>query len=190
MTVVSAATTSTTNITGFLAIVLGSSLAKAAPMAGSTIFGSSIVATGMRLFNLTTGSMEVTPKKDRSERGAGIHRQMLDDRAKRQRREESEAADDEDHADHEADEQTAGGREGAARGRNGFLPRQRAGHRHRRNDHEKPADEHRARKRQIVEERVRREPGKGRAVIASRRGVGVKHFGEAVRPGIVHRGHA
>src|SRR6185295_2202760 len=45
MTVVSAATISTTNITGLLIISRGSSLAKAEPIAGTTIFGSSIVAT-------------------------------------------------------------------------------------------------------------------------------------------------
>src|SRR5262249_29037721 len=34
-----------------------------APIAGPTIFGSSIVATGIRLLGLWTGSMDVTPKK-------------------------------------------------------------------------------------------------------------------------------
>ena len=58
---VSAATTSTTNITGLLIMILGSSLAKAEPIAGTTIFGSSIADTGIRLFILTT-SMDVTPK--------------------------------------------------------------------------------------------------------------------------------
>ena len=59
---VSAATTSTTNITGFLSISRGSSLRKAEPMAGSTIVGSSSAETGIRLFNLWTTSMDVTPK--------------------------------------------------------------------------------------------------------------------------------
>ena len=49
MTVVSAATTSTTNMTGFLASVRGSSLTKAEPMAGPTIFGSSKAEAGTRL---------------------------------------------------------------------------------------------------------------------------------------------
>ena len=59
---VSAATTSTTNITGLLIISRGSSFAKAEPMAGITIFGSSIAETGIRLFNFWTTSMDVTPK--------------------------------------------------------------------------------------------------------------------------------
>ncbi len=112
ITVVSAATTSTTNITGLLTITLGSSLRTAEAMAGNTIFGSSIADVGIRLFNFWTVSMDVTPKCVRSEQGACGHREVLDDRAERQRREESQAADDQDHADHEADEQSAGGREG------------------------------------------------------------------------------
>src|SRR5712672_2047351 len=108
ITVVSAATTSTTNITGLLIISRGSSFAKAEPMAGITIFGSSIAETGIRLFILTT-SMDATPKCDRSKQRVGVHREVLDDRAKRERREEGEAADDQDHADDQADEQTASG---------------------------------------------------------------------------------
>src|SRR5580692_286978 len=167
MTVVSAATTSTTNITGFLIIRRGSSLAKAEPIAGSTILGSSIVATGIRLLAFWTASMEVTPNDgSESEEGVGVHRQVLDDRAERERREEGQTADDQDHADNETDEQPAGRRQGAGRGRNGFLARQRARHCHRRNDHEEASDEHRACQRQIVEERIAGEPAKGRAVVA------------------------
>ena len=62
MTVVSAATTSTTNITGFLIMSRGSSLRIAEPIAGITIFGSSIAETGIRLFIFWTTSMDVTPK--------------------------------------------------------------------------------------------------------------------------------
>ena len=49
MTVVRTVTTSSTNITGFLISVRGSSLTKAEPIAGSTISGSSSVETGVRL---------------------------------------------------------------------------------------------------------------------------------------------
>src|ERR1700733_4517105 len=120
ITVVSAATTSTTNITGFLIISRGSSLAKAEPIAGNTIFGSSIAETGTRFFSFMV-SMEVTPKENLSEQGVGIASEMLDDRPERQRREEGETADDQDHADHEADEQAAGGRQRAGGGRNRLL---------------------------------------------------------------------
>ena len=44
---------------------------------------------------------------------AGVDRQLFDDRPKRQRREEGEAADDDDDADHQTDEQPAGGRKSA-----------------------------------------------------------------------------
>src|SRR6202034_2025617 len=83
ITVVSAATTSTTNITGFLIISRGSSLANADPIAGNTIFGSSIAETGTRFCSFMI-SMDVTPKEDRSEQGAGVHREVLDNRSERQ----------------------------------------------------------------------------------------------------------
>ena len=49
MTVVSTVTTSSTNMTGFLISVRGSSLAKAEPIAGTTILGSSSAEAGVRL---------------------------------------------------------------------------------------------------------------------------------------------
>src|SRR5712672_2733780 len=125
ITVVSAATISTTNITGFLIISLGSSIVEA------VTFFCSFMA-----------SMDLN-SEERSEQIVGVHREVLDDRPERQRREEGEAADDQDHADDEADEQAAGGRERAGRCRNRFLGRQRARNRHRRHDHEEAADEHR-----------------------------------------------
>src|SRR3974377_2119676 len=112
MTLVSAVTTPHPNITGLLTIGRESSLRKDEPIAGITIFGSSIVATGIRLFNFWTTSMEATPN-DRSEQGAGVHRQGLDDGPKWARGEKGETADDQDHADHKTDEQAASGREGA-----------------------------------------------------------------------------
>src|SRR5262245_34159579 len=115
MIVVNAATTSTTNMTGFLISVRGSSLAKAEPTAGHTIIGSNRAGTGIRLRVLAISSdMAVTPKLvRRCKQGAGLHREMLDDRPKRERGKVDEAADDEDHADEETDEQCAVGRERA-----------------------------------------------------------------------------
>src|SRR6202167_2139196 len=188
ITVVSAATTSTTNITGFLIISRGSSLTKADAIAGKTIFGSSIADTGTRFCSFMV-SMDGTPKEDRSEQGVGVHCEMLDDRSERQRREEGETADDQDHADHEADEQATGGRQRASGGRNRLLARERACQRHRRHDHEEAADEHRARQGQVEEEGVAGEAGERRAVIARRRGIGIERLGKAVRSGICHRGH-
>src|SRR6266567_8073851 len=110
ITVVSAATISTTNITGFLIISRGSSLTKDARIAGTTILGSSIAETEARFCSFMV-SMDVTPNNQkavdqntwRSEHLAGVHREMLDDGAERECREESEAADDQDHADDQAD---------------------------------------------------------------------------------------
>src|SRR5271169_3357627 len=58
------------------------------------------------------------------------HRQLLDDRAEREGREEGEAADDDDDADQETDEQAAGGRERAGRNGDRFFRRQRSRDRH------------------------------------------------------------
>src|SRR5579859_1185120 len=186
ITVVSAATASTTNITGFLIMTRGSSLAKAAPMAGHTIFGSSIADTGMRLFILTTGSTEVTPK---SEEGVGVAGEMLDNRPQRQRREEGQSADDQDHADDEADEQAARGRERATGRRHRLLLGKRTSDRHGRHHHEEAADEHRDTPGDVVERDVAGKAGEGRAVVAGLRGIGIEHLGEPVRAGIGHRGH-
>ena len=60
MIVVSAVTISSTNITGFLISVRGSSLTNAEPMAGITIFGSSSAETGIRL-RIFEVSMDVAP---------------------------------------------------------------------------------------------------------------------------------
>ena len=139
---VSAATTSTTNITGFLIISRGSSLTNAEPIAGTTIFGSSIAETGTRFCSFMV-SMDVTPKMIAQNTVPALHREVLDDRPERQRREEGEAADDQDDADHEADEQAAGRRQRAGGGGIDLLAGQRTRHRHRRNDHEEAADEHR-----------------------------------------------
>src|SRR5262249_51344475 len=133
MIVVRIVTTSSTNITGFFISLRGSSLAKADPMAGSTIFASSSAEAGVRL-RMFAVSMEATPISVRREGGAGDHRQMLDDGSERERREERQAADDDDHADDQADEQRARGRERAKRRRHRFLGGERAGDRHSRHD--------------------------------------------------------
>ena len=130
----------------------------------------------------------MTPGLIGREERAGADRKLLDDRAERECREEGEAADDHDHADNEADEQTARGRECAGRCRHRFFGGERAGNRHGRDDHPEPADAHRDRAGEIVEHRVGAEPGESGAIVAGLRGVRVEDFGEAVRPGIVHCG--
>src|SRR5258708_6090771 len=131
ITVVSAATVSTTNITGFLIISRGSSLTKAERIAGTTIFGSSI-AEAVACFCSFMVSMDVNSEMVRSEQGVGVVGEVLDDRSERERREEGKTADDQDDADDETDEQAAGGRQCAGRGRDRLLVCQRARQRHRR----------------------------------------------------------
>src|SRR6185437_784865 len=189
ITVVNKATISTTNITGVLTINRGSSFANAEPIAGSTIFGSSIAETGTRFCSFVV-SMDVNSVRDaRSEQGVGVAREMLDDRTERQRREEGQTADDQDHADDEADEQAAGGRQRAGRGRDRLLAGQGSRQRHRRHDHEETADEHRTGQRQGVEEGIAGEAAERRAVVARGRREGIEHLGKTMRPGIGHRGH-
>src|SRR5262245_27100506 len=163
MTVVSMVTISSTNITGFFISVRGFSLRKAEPIAGTAIFGSNSADTGMVLrvvevsMDALSGSIRDliahdllrkpphTFRDHALERRAGNHREMLDDGPERERREECEAADDQDHADGQADEQAAGGREGAGGRWYNLLVGERARNRHRGNDHPEAPDEHRDR---------------------------------------------
>src|SRR5215468_8278072 len=64
MTVVNAVTISSTNITGFLISVRGSSLTKAEPMAGITILGSNSAETGMRLRIILVVSIDIDATPD------------------------------------------------------------------------------------------------------------------------------
>src|ERR1700728_5024000 len=149
--VVSAVTISSTNITGFLISVRGLSLAKDETIAGITILGSSSADTGMVL-RWAEVSIEVTPGLIGREQCAGVHRELLDDRAERQRRKEGETANNHDHSDDKADEKAAGRRKGTDRCRNQFLLGQRAGDDHGRDDHPETADAHRDRAGEIVEQ--------------------------------------
>src|SRR5262245_9880464 len=188
MIVVSAATTSTTNITGFLISVRGSSLAKAEPTAGHTIFGSNRADTGIRLRVVAISSdMDVIPKLVRCcEQGAGLHREMFDDRTKRERREVDEAANDEDHADEEADEQRTVSWERARGSRHGLFHDQGARDRHHRNDDEVAADQHRQAASRVVPGRIPGEPCEGRAVVAGLGYVQIEHLAETVRTRILN----
>src|SRR5262249_61103775 len=141
MTVVSAVTTSSTNITGFLISVRGLSLAKAAPIAGTTIFQSNSAETGL---GLRTAEVSICRSGSiRREQRARRHGEMLGDRTKRERREERQPADDHDHADDQADEEAAGRRERAGRWWDRLLFGERAGDRNGRDDHPEAADQHR-----------------------------------------------
>src|SRR5262249_25147224 len=149
MMVVTADTRPTTNITGLRARYRGSSLRKASTIAGPMIVGSnseidfarrgaSGVCAGAGVgagvcdrARVVGSSLVMVMRRDAllrrcGEQRAGVHREVLDDRPERERREEREAADDQDHAGGEADEQAAVGREGAGRWRHCALGRERA----------------------------------------------------------------
>src|SRR5450631_1234962 len=105
-TVVSAAPISTTNMTGFLASVMGLSLAKEARLARLTISGSKSGRARLRFFGIRdvvseTGGGDVSilvPKQE-----------MLDDGTERKRGEEGQRADDEDGSDQQSDKERAVG---------------------------------------------------------------------------------
>src|SRR5665213_2639579 len=164
ITVVKAVTISSTNITGFLISVRGSSFTNAWPIAGTTILGSIRADTGMRL-RICEVSIGITPKRIRSEHGAGAHHQLLDERAECERREECKTADDDDDAHDQADEQAARGRERAGGRRDRLLGHKRAGNGHGRDDHPEAADEHRDGAGDVEEQRVGRDAAERRAVI-------------------------
>src|SRR6185295_14645783 len=188
MTVVRIVTISRTNITGFLMSVRGSSLTNAEPIAGTMMPRSNNADTGICLRSVEV-SIRMAPTLVRREGGTGSHREMLDDGSERQRREESKAADDENHADDQADEQTARGRERAGGRGHGFLRRERTGDGQRRDDHPETPNQHRNATGDVIEQRVAGETCERRAVVTGLGGVGIKHLGEAVRTRVRHRGH-
>src|SRR5262249_55633220 len=109
ITVVSAATISTTNITGFLIITRGSSFANDCPIAGTRIAGSNMLDCEPRIVVLVSMGLAACV-----EQSAGEHRVMLDHRAKCHGREENQPTGDGDHAHHQADEERAVGGESAS----------------------------------------------------------------------------
>src|SRR5690242_21570685 len=111
MTVVRIVTTSSTKMTGVFTSVRGSSLLKDAPTAGQSRLGSSSVDALMPL-RVVELCIVMAPGLIGCEQNAGGHCQVLDDGAKSQRREKRQTADDEDHADQQANEQGDRGRAG------------------------------------------------------------------------------
>ena len=185
ITVVRAATTSTTNMTGFFIRTRGLSLAKAAPIAGMTIFGS---VRPIRAFNSGVNlSIAAGPDCVR-QRHVRLHGEMLDDRPERERGEEREAADDEDHADEQTHEQApVVGKVPADSGT--VFDDQRAGHRHHRDDHEISPDQHGDAAGRVVPERIAGEAAEGGTVVGGLRREQVEHC-QLVRARILDAGQA
>src|SRR5690349_13965872 len=108
-TAVNVATTSTTNITGLRIMTRGSSLRNAWPRAG-TKMAVSVMVTALRSRALTgvVASIGVPLEK-----GACVHREVFDQWAEGERREEGETTDDQDYAREQPDEQRPRGGERA-----------------------------------------------------------------------------
>ncbi len=140
-TLVSSVTISSTNITGFLTSVRGSSLTKAWPIAGTMIFGSSRVETGIRLRSLEV-SMVKAPNVRSEQAPACIARcSAMGPSASAGKKVRPPTI-----------RMTPTSRPTNSGPVVGKVPleaaidlllRQRAGNRHRRNDHPEAADEHR-----------------------------------------------
>jgi hypothetical protein len=93
------------------------------------------------------------------------HREVLDDRPERQRREEGQAADDQDDADQEADEQRAVGREGARPTGAASWPPSEPAIASAGTIIEEAADQHRDAERRVPEGRVGGEPPKAEPLL-------------------------
>ena len=165
-TVVSAAPTSTTNITGFFISVIGIQLRRRMPQSPAGRFpgrtaggpapassGSSDVELVLRNRAGSRGSvLQSLPAWSNSQSGSRtmekslplMHQVVLDDRAERKRRERRSARRRSITVPtSRPDEQRTVRREGAARGRDLLLGRQAAGHGQQRDQEQEAADEHR-----------------------------------------------
>src|SRR4051794_9427482 len=137
----------------------------------------------------STGRTWSAGSRERSERAGGPDRlvtvsEPFGERSQRQRREVGEADDHEDDGDEQSHEQRPVGGEGPLVGGRPPLGGQPAREGEDEDDRQEPAEHHRQTERDVVERRVRRQPGEGRAVVVGRGGEGVQHLGEPVRPGV------
>src|SRR5256886_11587112 len=159
-------------MTGFLITWRGVSLRKLSQIAGRMISGSSKERSFKRvsamLINLSCLSQKV-----------------LDDRTECERGEESQRPDDDDDADEQHDEKRSVGREGAQAFRHRFLTDERAGHRHRGNDHQETPSEHRQTETHVVPGRICVQAGKGGTIVARGAAISVENLTEPVRASVI-----
>ncbi len=106
---------------------------------------------------------------------------MLDDRAQRVGREESQRGDDDDHADQQDHEDRSISRESPGTRRHGLLRDQRAGQRQDGNLHHEAPEQHHERQREVVEGGVGVESAEGRSVVRARFGVRVENLRKTMR---------
>src|SRR5882724_9385735 len=161
-------------MTGFLITWRGVSLRKLSQIAGRMISGSnrerSFKRVSAMLVNLSCLSQKV-----------------LDDRTERQRGKESQRPDDDDDADEQHDKKRSVGREGAQAFGHSFLSDERAGHRHRGNDHQETTRKHRQTETYVEPWRVRVQAGEGGTIVAGGATIRVENFTKAVRASVIER---
>src|SRR5215475_5709716 len=191
--VVSAAPTSTTNMTGFLATIRGLSLTKDSFVALRRISGSksgrartpfemscvpSLLLSGLRCCG---GAVRV----DISKHLPAEHLEMLNYGAQRKRGEIRQRANDHDRSDKQNYEERAVSRQRAARHGYQFLPCKTARDRECRNDKKKSRNQHVDAECQVVPGRIGTNSRKGASVVTGAAGVCVENFREAVRSAVV-----
>src|SRR6266498_2060494 len=177
--VVNAAPTIVTNMTGFRIISRGSSFLNESAMAGPTMSQSNreggvcVINLDFRLKQFSLAGEEV-----------------FDNRTKRQCRQKIQRADQQDRAQEQHDEGAARDRECSRTRWGDFLLHERASQGHDRHDHEKATDEHGQAQGRVIPGGIARQTGEGAAVVARGGTVGVDHFTEAVRAGVVQPGQS
>src|SRR5277367_3935173 len=177
-TVLMAAPTSVTNMTGFFTINRGSSLRNVSPSAGARIFASKM-ETGWCVIK-NPGLKQISFQ----------HQKMFDDRAERERGQKRQRADENHRADEQHDEREAAHGKSSGAGRNDFFARERTGQREQRNDHAETSEQHVNAQRRVIPWRVGVEAGESAAVVARAGSEGVKHFAQAVRALVCQTGCA
>src|SRR5271168_974274 len=168
--VVRSAPTSTTNMTGFLIMVRGSSLRQESTIARRRILESrSEMAWCCRCSGMGA-----------SESLSGKHLQVLEDGTKAERGEEGERADDEDGGNEKSGEQTAGYGKCSCGRRGDFFLGEISGDGQDGNDHEEAAEKHGGGAADVVPGSVAIEAAESGAVVAYRRSVEIKNLREPV----------
>src|SRR5215471_7618183 len=173
--------TSTTNITGLRACHRGSSFRKLSRIAGTRISRSRKLACLRRRYCSERLLCSIFTSVGKL---AGGELEVLEKRSQRQRREEGECADDEDHAYEQPGEERGVGGERALARRHHLLAGQGAGQRQQR-DHEDVASQpHGGAAHRVVVHGVTGQPGECAAVVAELGRERVQDLTEAVCPGV------
>src|SRR5262249_24080915 len=171
--VLSTLPTSTTNITGFFAMIRGSSL-RTLSIAAARSSRRSHADTARMVLSLTT-----------SEHLSSLGEEMLDDRPEAERGEERQSADDRDHTHEQHDEERAGGGQRSGSGRDRFLAGKTTCDRERGDDHPEPSRQHDETEGRVVPSRVGIQPRERGAVVSGCAREGIEDLGKPVRTGVV-----